>query len=123
MATTPKKKPAKARASSGTKAKKTTKRRGSTLNRDTRKPLRAAGVAIGAMIPYAGAVVDSVKSKSIAPISSAVMNKDNAVQAAKNAAVGFIAGTVAGTVANKAGLKKPINKVFKTIKGLTGGIL
>lgn len=85
--------------------------------------MRAAGVAIGAMLPYAGSIVDSVKSKSIAPMSSAVMNKDNAVKAAKNAAVGFIAGTVAGMVIDKAGLKKPINKVFKSVKGLTGGIL
>lgn len=122
MATTPKKKPAKARASTATKAKKG-KKKGSTLNRSTKKPLRAAGVAIGAMIPYAGAMVDAVKSKSIAPVSSAVMNKDNAVKAAKNAAVGFIAGTVAGMVVDKAGLKKPINKIFKSVKGLTGGIL
>lgn len=122
MATTPKKKPAKARASTGSKAKKG-KKKGSTLNRSTVKPLRAAGVAIGAMIPYTGAIVDAVKSKSIAPVSSAVMNKENAVKAAKNAAVGFIAGTVAGTVINKAGLKKPVNKMLKTVKGLTGGIL
>ena len=122
MATTPKKKPAKARASTGTKAKKG-KKKGSTLNRSTKKPLRAAGVAIGAFAPYVGAMVDSVKSKSIAPMSSAVMSKDNAIKAAKGAAVGFIAGTVAGTVIDKAGLKKPINRVFKTVRGLTGGIL
>ena len=123
MATTTKKnKTSKARASTATKAKKG-KKKGSTLNRSTKKPLRAAGVAIGAMIPYAGAIVDSVKTKSISPMSSAVMSKDNAVKAAKNAAVGFIAGTVAGTVIDKAGLKKPINKLFKTVRGLTGGIL
>lgn len=110
------------RARAATGAKKT-KRRVSTLNRSVKKPMRAAGVAIGAMLPYAGSIVDSVKSKSIAPMSSAVMNKDNAVKAAKNAAVGFIAGTVAGMVIDKAGLKKPINKVFKSVKGLTGGIL
>ena len=119
---TKKNKTSKPRASTGGKAKKT-KRRVSTLNRSVKKPMRAAGVAIGAMIPYAGAVVDSVKSKSIAPVSSAVMNKDNAVQAAKNAAVGFIAGTVAGVVADKAGLKKPVNKIFRTVRSLTGGIL
>lgn len=122
MATTTKKKPAKARASTGTKAKKG-KRKGSTLNKSTKRPLRAAGVAIGAFAPYAGAMVDAVKSKSIAPMSAAVMSKDNAVKAAKNAAIGFIAGTVAGTVIDKAGLKKPINKIFKTVRGLTGGIL
>lgn len=98
-------------------------RKVSTLNRSVKKPARAIGVAVGAMIPYAGAVVDSVKSKSIAPMSSAVMNKDNAIRAAKGAAVGFIAGTIAGTVVDKAGLKKPVNKILKSVKGLTGGIL
>lgn len=109
-----------ARAASGGKK---TKRRVNTLNRSVKKPMRAAGVAIGAMIPYAGAVVDSVKSKSIAPMSSAVMNKDNAIRAAKGAAVGFLAGAAVGIVADKAGLKKPINKLKRSLKGLTGGIL
>lgn len=104
-------------------AKKKGGRRVSTLNRSVKKPARAIGVAVGAMIPYAGAIVDSVKGKSIAPMSSAVMNKDNAVKAAKGAAVGFIAGTVAGMVVDKAGLKKPVNKILKSVKGLTGGIL
>lgn len=122
MATTPKKKPAKARARAASGGKKT-KKRVNTLNRSVKKPMRAAGVAIGAMIPYAGAVVDSVKSKSIAPMSSAVMNKDNAIRAAKGAAVGFLAGTAVGIVADKAGLKKPINKLKRSLKGLTGGIL
>lgn len=122
MATTPKKKPAKSRARAASAGKKT-KRRASPLNKSTKRPIRAAGVAIGAMIPYAGAIVDSVKTKSISSMSSAIMSKDNAVKAAKGAAVGFIAGTVAGTVIDKAGLKKPVNKVLKTVKGLTGGIL
>lgn len=121
MATTTKKKPAKARARAASGGKKT-KRKVNTLNRSVKKPMRAAGVAIGAMIPYAGAVVDSVKSKSIAPMSSAIMSKDNAVKAAKGAAVGFLAGTAVGIVADKAGLKKPINKLKRSLKGLTGGI-
>ena len=125
MATTPKKKPAtasksRARAASGGKK---TKKRVNTLNRSTKKPLRAAGVAIGAMIPYAGSVVAAIKSKSIAPVSSAVMSKDNAIKAAKGAAVGFLAGTAAGIVADKAGLKKPINKLKRSLKSITGGIL
>lgn len=108
------------RAATGAK-KKT--RRVNTLNRSVKKPMRAAGVAIGAMIPYAGAVVDSVKTKSISPMSSAVMNKDNAIKAAKGAAVGFLAGTAVGIVADKAGLKKPINKIKRSLKGLTGGLI
>lgn len=122
MATTPKKKPAKARARAASGGKKP-KKRVNTLNRSVKKPMRAAGVAIGAMIPYAGAVVDSVKSKSISPMSSAIMSKDNAIRAAKGAAVGFLAGTAVGIVADKAGLKKPINKLKRSLKGLTGGIL
>ena len=103
-------------------AKKKT-RRTNTLNKSVKKPMQAAGVAIGAMIPYAGSVVEAVKSKSVAPVSSAVMSKDNAIKAAKGAAVGFLAGTAVGIVADKAGLKKPINKLKRSLKGLTGGIL
>lgn len=99
------------------------KRRTNTLNKSVKKPMQATGVAIGAMIPYAGAVVEAVKSKSIGPVSSAVMSKDNAIKAAKGAAVGFLAGTAAGIVADKAGLKKPINKLKRSLKSITGGIL
>ena len=99
------------------------KRRVSTLNRSVKKPMQAAGVAVGAMIPYAGAIVESVKSRSVAPASAALMNKENAIEAGKNAIIGYVAGTVAGTVADKAGLKKPINKIRRTIRGFTGGVL
>lgn len=85
--------------------------------------MQAAGVFVGAMIPYGGSIVEAVKSKSISPVSSAIMSKDNAVQAAKNAAVGFLAGTAIGVVADKTGLKKPINRMKRTLKGLTGGLL
>ena len=47
-------------------------RRTNTLNKSVKKSMQAAGVAIGAMIPYAGSVVEAVKSKSISPVSSAV---------------------------------------------------
>lgn len=99
------------------------RRRRNTLNRSVKKPFQAAGVAIGAMIPYFGAIVQTVKTRSLAPASSALMSKDNAVQAAKNAAVGFIAGTAAGVVADKAGLKRPINKIRRTLKSFTGGLI
>lgn len=98
-------------------------RRVSTLNRSVKKPARAVGVAVGAMIPYAGSIVEAVKTKSVKPVSSAIMSKDNAVQAAKGAAVGFLAGTAVGIVVDKAGLKKPVNKILKSVKSLTGGIL
>lgn len=98
-------------------------RRVSTLNRSVKKPARAVGVAVGAMIPYAGSIVEAVKTKSVKPVSSAIMSKDNAVQAAKGAAVGFLAGTAVGIVVDKAGLKRPVNKILKSVKSLTGGIL
>ena len=99
-------------------------RRKNTLNKSVKKHMQALGVTIGGVIiPYAGAMVDSVKTKSLNPIAAKVMDKNTAIQAAKGAAVGFIAGTVAGTVADKAGLKKPINKIKRTLKGLTGGLL
>ena len=113
---------AKKRSYSG--GKKKTARKKNTLNKSVKKPMQALGVTIGGIIiPYAGAMIESVKTKSIAPASSAIMNKDNAIKAAKGAAVGFIAGTVAGTVADKAGLKRPINKVKRTLKSLTGGLI
>lgn len=99
------------------------KRRVNTLNKSVKRPMQAAGTAIGAFIPYAGAVVESIKSRSIGPASAALMNKDNAINAGKNAIIGYVAGTVAGTVANKAGLKRPINKLRRTIRGFTGGLI
>ena len=103
--------------------KKKTKR-AKPLNKSTKKPMQALGVAIGGvLIPYGAAMIQAVKQKSIAPASAAIMSKDNAVKAAKGAAVGFIAGTAVGIVADKTGLKRPINKVKRTLKGLTGGIL
>lgn len=111
-----------ARRSAAPRARKT-KRRVNTLNRSVKKPMQAAGVLVGAMIPYGGSMIEAVKTKSIGPVSSAIMSKDNAVQAAKNAAVGFIAGTAVGLVADKTGLKKPINRVKRTLRGLTGGLL
>ena len=100
------------------------KRRVNTLNKSVKKPMQALGVAIGGVIiPYAGAMVDSVKTKSITPIASKVMDKNTAINAAKGAAVGFIAGTAAGIVADKTGLKKPVNKIKRTVKSFTGGLL
>lgn len=119
---TKKKSAPRARRSAAPRARKT-KRRANTLNRSVKKPMQAAGVLVGAMIPYAGAIVDSVKTKKLAPISGAIMSTDNAKNAAKNAAVGFIAGTAIGMVADKTGLKKPINRAKRALRGLTGGIL
>jgi len=95
------------------------KRRTSTLNKSVRKPMQAAGVLIGGVaIPYGPAMVQSVKSMSVAPIKTAIMSKENAMQAAKYGAMGLVAGTVAGVVADKTGLKRPVNKVLRIVKGV-----
>ena len=118
------KKTKKAAATARSYAPKKKTNRAKPLNKSTKKPLQALGVVVGGiLIPYGAAMVEAVKSKSIASASAAIMSKDNAIKAAKGAAVGFIAGTVAGTVADKAGLKRPINKLKRTLKGLTGGLL
>lgn len=100
------------------------KRRTNTLNRSVKKPMQALGVAIGAVaIPYGAAMIQSVTSRSLQPISSAIMSVDKAKEAVKYGAIGMIAGTAIGAVADKTGLKKPINKVKRTIKSFTGGLI
>ena len=95
------------------------KRRTSTLNRSTKKPMQAAGVLIGGVaIPYGDAIVQSVKGLSAKPIAAALMNKENAIKAAKAGAVGYIAGPAVGVVTDKTGLKRPVNKVLRTVRGL-----
>ena len=95
------------------------KRRTSTLNRSTKKPMQAAGVLIGGVaIPYGDAIVQSVKGFTTKPIAAALMNKENAIKAAKNGAVGYLAGTAVGIVTDKTGLKRPVNKALRLVRGL-----
>ena len=95
------------------------KRRTSTLNRSTKKPMQAAGVLIGAVaIPYGDAIMQSVKTLSAKPALSAIMQKDKAIEAAKGGAVGYLAGTAVGVVTDKTGLKRPVNKVLRFARGL-----
>lgn len=95
------------------------KRRTSTLNRSTKKPMQAAGVLIGAVaIPYGDAIVQSVKTLSVKPVGQALMSKDNAIKAAKAGAVGYIAGTAVGIVTDKTGLKRPVNKALRLVRGV-----
>lgn len=94
------------------------KRRTSTLNRSVKKPMQAAGVAIGLASVYGPAVWQSVKTMNVGPASQAIMNKNNGIQAAKNVAVGYIAGTAAGVVADKSGLKRIVNKGLRFTRGL-----
>lgn len=104
-------------------APKKKKRRASTLNKSTKKPMQALGTTIGVLSVYGAPIVQSVTSKSVAPISSALMNKDVLIQAGKNAIIGAVVGTGAGVVVDKFGLKKPVNRVIKTIRSFTGGLI
>ena len=95
------------------------KRRTSTLNRSTKKPMQAVGVMVGAVaIPYGEAIVQSVKTLSAKPALDAIMSKDNAIKAAKCGAVGYVAGTAVGIVTDKTGLKRPVNRVLRLARGL-----
>lgn len=80
--------------------------------------MKSAGALIGAGITYGPYAVQSVKNKSVAPIIGAVTSKDVAVAGLKSVAIGYIGGAIAGKVADTVGLKRPINKVFRTIRGL-----
>jgi hypothetical protein len=112
------------RRSSGTRTvyrsipRKGKKRRSSTLNRSVKKPMQATGVAIGLLSVYGPAAWQSITTMNANPILGTVMNKNAAVEAAKRVAVGYIGGTAAGIVADKSGLKRPVNKVLRTFRGL-----
>lgn len=94
------------------------KRRSSTLNRSVKKPMQALGVGIGLAAVYGPSVWQSVKTMNAAPALNTVMNKDAAVAAAKNVAIGYVAGTAAGIVADKSGLKRIVNKGLRTVRSV-----
>lgn len=94
-----------------------------TLNRSTKKPMQAAGVAVGLLSVYGAPIVQSVTTKSVKPISGAIMDKDTAIKAGKNALIGAVAGTAVGIGVDKFGLKKPVNRVLRTVRSFTGGLI
>lgn len=104
--------------STGTGTKRRTTRRRSTLNKSVVKPMQATGVIAGLALVYGGSAISAIQSRSLKPLQTAVTNKEMAINAVKNVAIGYVGGTVAGKVADRVGLKKPINKVKKTVKGL-----
>lgn len=93
-------------------------RRSSTLNRSVKKPMQTVGTLIGLTSVYGVPLWNSITTMKATPILGAVMNKDYAIAAAKNVAVGYLGGTAAGIVADKTGLKKPINKALRTVRGI-----
>jgi hypothetical protein len=98
-------------------------RRKNTLNKSTKKPMQAVGVAVGLASVYGAPIAQSVAQKSIKPISGAIMNKDTAIRAGKNALIGAVAGTAVGIGVDKFGLKKPVNRVLRTVRKFTGGLI
>jgi len=94
------------------------KRRSSTLNRSVKKPMQATGVAIGLVTVYGPAAWQSITTMNAKPILGAVMDKNYAIEGAKRAAIGYLGGTAAGIVADKSGLKRPVNKVLRTFRGI-----
>lgn len=94
------------------------RRRTSKLNRSTVPAMKSAGALVGAGITYAPYIVQSIKGKSVNPIVGAVTDKDVAVAGLKHVAIGYLGGAVAGKVIDTVGLKKPVNKAFRTIRGL-----
>ena len=98
-------------------------RRKNTLNKSTKKPMQAAGVAVGLLSVYGAPIAQAISTKSIKPISGAIMDKDTAIKAGKNAVIGAVAGTAVGIGVDKFGLKKPVNRVLRTVRGFTGGLI
>ena len=98
-------------------------KRKNTLNKSVKKPMQALGVAVGLASVYGAPIVQSVTQKSVKPIAGAVMDKDTAIRAGKNALIGAVAGTAAGVVVDKFGLKKPVNRILRTVRGFTGGLI
>lgn len=80
--------------------------------------MKSAGALIGAGITYGPYAVESIKSKSVSPIVGAISSKDVAVAGIKRVAIGYIGGAVAGKVIDSIGLKKPVNRIFRTVRGL-----
>lgn len=98
-------------------------KRKNTLNKSVKKPMQALGVAVGLASVYGAPIVASVAQKSVKPIAGAVMDRDTAIRAGKNALIGAVAGTAAGVVVDRFGLKKPVNRILRTVRGFTGGLI
>lgn len=60
--------------------------------------------------------VQSIQTKSVAPITSAFTNKDTLMAMGKDAVIGYAVGYGVGKVADLTGLKKPINKIAKKVR-------
>ena len=72
-------------------------------------------MAVGVATVAAPVAISAIKSKSIAPITSAATNINVWKTAALRAGGGYVGGTIAGIVIDKTGLKRPVNKALKLV--------
>lgn len=94
------------------------KRRKSTLNRSTVPLCKSTGALIGAGITYGPYAMASIKARSVSPMVGALTSKDVAIAGIKHVGIGYLAGAVTGKVIDATGLKRPVNKVFRSVKRL-----
>lgn len=73
------------------------------------------GLAVGVGTVAVPVAMSAIKSKSVAPITSAVTNLDVIKTTAIRAGGGYVGGMVAGMVIDKTGLKRPVNKALKLV--------
>lgn len=80
--------------------------------------MKSTGALIGAGMVYGPYAINSIKARSVTPMVGALASKDVAMAGIKHVAIGYLGGAVAGKVIDSAGLKKPVNKVIRSVKRL-----
>lgn len=70
---------------------------------------------VGALTVVVPVAVQAVKSKSVAPVTSAATNLNVWKVAALRSVGGYVGGYVAGMVIDHTPLKKPTNKALKMV--------
>lgn len=103
------------RAASYSRSSPRRRSRRNTLNASTKKKLAGLGMAAGVATVAAPVAISAIKSRSIAPITSAATNINVWKTAALRAGGGYVGGTIAGIVIDKTGLKRPVNKALKLV--------
>jgi len=73
------------------------------------------GMAAGVATVAAPIALAAIKSKSVQPITSNLMNTNVLMEMGKRAIGGYAVGYAAGVVIDKTGLKRPVNKGLKLV--------
>lgn len=73
------------------------------------------GMAAGVATIAAPIALSAIKSKSVQPITSNLMNTGVLMEMGKRAIGGYAVGYAAGVVIDKTGLKRPVNKALKMV--------